>query len=82
MYTIDKVLSKHICRTCGNLSYWDGYFCKIGRHKTKKHNLSMRPLKTCEEYKKRQGHNYESCEGQECVFWCRECPAYINKPLL
>ena len=79
MLSIETHFSKHKCKTCGNLSYWDGYFCKLGKHQTKKEKLSMTPLKECDSYVKRQGSNWDTCKDQECVFWCLECSAYKNK---
>lgn len=76
MCTIDKVFLKHKCRTCEHLTYWDGYFCKLGKHQTKSGFLNKKSLKSCDGYIKRQGDNYEKCKNQECVFWCNECPAY------
>lgn len=35
----------------------------------------MEPLKECDGYVKRQGSNWGGCKKQECVFWCKECPA-------
>lgn len=78
MYTIDKIFANHKCKTCGNLTYWDGYYCKFGKHQTKKEKLDMRPLKDCDGYIKRESKNHDYCKGQECVFWCMECPVYIE----
>lgn len=79
IYSIYKTLEKLKCKTCGNLTYWDGFYCKIGKHHKKDDKLSRIPLKECDGYIKRKGSNWKSCEGQECVFWCRECPAYGNR---
>lgn len=35
---------------CKNLSYWDGYYCELGKHQCKDEKLSFRPLKNCEGY--------------------------------
>lgn len=79
MLSIENNLSKHKCKTCNNLAYWDGYICNLGKHQNKQEKLSMRQLKECDGYIKRQGSNWDSCKDQECVFWCMECPAYKNK---
>lgn len=76
MNQIEKELKNHLCKTCGNLTYWDWYICKAGKHATKRDFLNMRPLKHCDGYIKRIGSNKESCKDQECVFWCNDCPAY------
>jgi len=79
MNRIEKSLSNLICKTCGNLTYWDGYYCKLGRHQTKKEKLSKRVLSKCVGYIKRQGSNWDSCKDQDCIFWCNECPSYQNR---
>lgn len=33
---IKNILKNQKCSTCGNLGYFDWYFCKIGKHTTKK----------------------------------------------
>jgi len=79
MYTIDKIFNKLKCRTCDNLSYWDGCFCKKSLHEKKDEKLSLRPLKECSGYKERIGSNWEFCKVQNrCVFHCNECEGYIN----
>lgn len=79
MNSIDKDLSDHVCKTCGNLTYWDWYYCKIGKHQTKRGFLHRGKLKQCDGFVKRQSNNYPQCKEVECVFWCRECSAYKNK---
>ena len=76
MNTIEKCLKNHKCKTCGNLTYYDWYMCKLGKHETKKGFLHMGKLKECDGYIKRVGNNYETCKDQECIFWCNECTAY------
>ena len=75
-HNIEKDLANHICKTCNNLSYWDGYYCKLGKHQTKREKLNGRPLKCCDKYEKKYGKNWEGCKTQECIFWCSDCPAY------
>lgn len=81
MYDINKDLPNHICRSCGNLEFYDWYYCNLGKHNTKTGVgvLNMRPLKHCDNYKKRQCCNIESCKEQECIFWCSDCLTYKNK---
>jgi len=76
---IKNILKNQKCSTCGNLGYFDWYFCKIGKHTTKKGFLHMGKLKKCDGYIKRVGKNWDSCKGQECVFWCQKCPAYPKR---
>jgi hypothetical protein len=76
LYTIYEVLNNHKCKTCGNLTYWDWYMCKLGKHTTSKGFLHMGKLKECDEYITREGHNNDNRKGKECVFWCLECSNY------
>ena len=76
MKRIDLNLKDLVCKTCDNLTYWDGYYCKLGKHQTKKGFLHKGRLLRCDNYIKRIGSNYPACKDTECVFWCRECAAY------
>lgn len=71
-----EVLDNYKCKTCDNLSYWDGYMCVLEKHNNSDGKLSDSPIKTCKDYKKIQGKNWDFCKGQECVFLCIECNAF------
>lgn len=75
---INETLKNHKCLTCDNLTYWDWYMCKLGKHSTKDGFLHMGQLKNCDCYKKREGKR-DYCKGHECIFWCLECPFYPKK---
>jgi hypothetical protein len=76
MNRIDKDLPNHICKKCGNLTYWDGYICKEKIHTTKLGFLNMRKLKYCTHFKIRKGLNFDECKNIECVFWCNDCEMF------
>jgi len=79
MHDIEVDLPNHKCKTCKQLSYYDWYLCKIGKHSTKLGFLHMGRLTKCTSYEKRHGTNWESCKTQECILWCNNCPANKNK---
>lgn len=79
IHGIQETLKNHKCLTCDNLTYWDWYMCKLGKHTTQDGFLHKGCLENCDEYIKREGTNWDRCKGQECLFWCTECSAYPNK---
>jgi hypothetical protein len=76
MIGIEKDLPKHKCKTCKNLNYWDWYFCNLEKHKDEKDFLSREELQECDGYEQRYGRKGDSCETQECIFWCLDCTHY------
>jgi hypothetical protein len=82
MLRVEKDLKNNICKDCGNLDYWDWYFCKIEKHKTNKDSIQMdesEEVLECDGFIKRQAHNYAECKDQKCPFWCNDCNIHINK---
>lgn len=76
MERVYRDLHRLICKDCENLNYWDGYFCKRGRHERKDKKLSRRALKHCDAFVDRGFGKREYCRKTRCVFWCNDCEAY------
>ena len=73
MGTVYEDLKNKICKDCGNLHYYDWYFCKHGLHQNKDEKLSARALKRCTKFEDRGFGSHDFCQTTRCVFWCRDC---------
>lgn len=89
-----NALHNRICRDCGNLEYWDGYFCRYEEIPKEIYGSLViqgmyipvnKDLKECAYFVPR-----ETCipndETKECQFWCSDdhgnekvCPLYESR---
>lgn len=72
--TIYEDLKGKPCVECENLSYWDGYYCKIDSKFIDDKNTI-----NCEEFKPRELRDVCKEHVDKCKFWCLGCPAWEYK---
>lgn len=53
--SMDDIFCDSVCGSCGNLGYYDWYFCNHGKHCDEDGFIKKEPLKECELYTKREG---------------------------
>ena len=73
-----SILNGSLCQTCDKLDYYDGYFCAKNKPCFPVQNRLTKRVKKCKNYKKRV--TLPECEyDKECLFWCKECPAWETR---
>lgn len=74
-HDVDVDLKGYPCRMCGNLDYWDGYFCKMDGVSIREIVEKKKSFTTCKHKIRRTGRPECQDKVSKCVFWCEDCPA-------
>lgn len=79
MRDVEVDLKDSKCKYCGNLNYWDGYFCNIEINQpynldTLKNHRNVNNIIECDNFKIRKPHERCGFNNNEiCLFWCNNC---------
>lgn len=79
-HDVEIDLKGSICKDCGNIDYWDGYFCSVKEltplNPTRE---SLTNISKCDKFIVRKPHFSCKINREICPFWCDNCEGFKNR---